>query len=179
MPAAIRNGSPIQRDPLRPIMNAESPDTPALGSPTQASDLRHRIHTASPPFRGDLSQNPQDLDLRNMAQYFSEPGHAFIHCKYPSYAGTILEVVKLLCRDWTGFLSQQDRQGAIVCPGFHDGITDDYEEDLGWMYMPVPEYVNWYAMLHDINGWECTYVRPPYIYGFEKEDGLPGAWGKG
>lgn len=89
-------------------------------------------------------------------------------------------VVKLLCRDWTDPLSPQDRQSALVHTGFHDGVTEYYEEDVGWMYMPVSEYVDWYARLHDlVNGWDGTYVRPPYIYGFEEEEELPGAWRRG
>lgn len=85
-------------------------------------------------------------------------------------------MVKLLCRDWTDPLSPQDRQNALVYPGFHDGVTEYYEEDVGWMYLPVSEYVDRYARLHDTHGWETTYVRPPYIFGFEEEDGLAGAW---
>jgi hypothetical protein len=85
-------------------------------------------------------------------------------------------VVKLLCRDWTDPLSPQDRQSVLIHPGFRDGITEYYDEGVGWMCMPVSAYVDWYARLHGINGWEGTHVRPPYIYGFETEDELPGAW---
>lgn len=42
--------------------------------------------------------------------------------------------------------------------------------------MPVAEYVDRYDQLGDRNGWENTYVRPPYIDGSEKEDELLGAW---
>lgn len=85
-------------------------------------------------------------------------------------------MVKLLDRSWTDPLSPKDRQNALIYPGFHDGITEDWEEDVGWMYLSVLEYVDRYAELHDIFCWDGTYVRPPYISGFETEDGLVGAW---
>lgn len=68
----------------------------------------------------------------------------------------------------------------MVYPGFHDGVTEYHEEDVGWMYMPVSEYVNWYGRLHDsINGWDGTYVRPPYLYGYVIEDDYIGSWRRG
>lgn len=92
------------------------------------------------------------------------------------HPGPNFPVVKLLCRDWTNPLDPQERQSTLVYPGFHDGVTEYPEEDVGWMYMPVSEYVDWYARLHGINGWEDTYVRPPYIYGLGEGDAVPGAW---
>lgn len=90
--------------------------------------------------------------------------------------GLSFPVVKLLCRDWTDALTPEERQSARVYPGFDDGVTEYDKEDVGWMYMPVAEYVDRYDQLGDRNGWENTYVRPPYIDGSEKEDELLGAW---
>ena len=62
--------------------HTNTPDTPILASPTLASPIGvsgFRPSAAWPPFRGDLSPAPQAMDLRNMAQYFSEPGHALVH----------------------------------------------------------------------------------------------------
>lgn len=84
--------------------------------------------------------------------------------------------MKLLCKDWADPLSPEERKNAVVHPGFHDGVTEYDEEDVGWMYMPVAEYVDWYVRLSGLQGWEDTYVRPPYIDGSEREDQLPGAW---
>ncbi|KAG6361198.1 hypothetical protein INS49_009422 [Diaporthe citri] len=61
--------------------HADSPDTPTLGSPARASDVQPIA--ASPRFRGDLSPAPQAMDLRNMAQYFSEPGQALVQAVIP------------------------------------------------------------------------------------------------
>lgn len=72
--------------------HADTPDTPKLASPTlemptlaspiQASPIQaseFRPSAAWPPFRDDLSPAPQAMDLRNMAQYFSEPGNTLVH----------------------------------------------------------------------------------------------------
>ncbi|KAL2275987.1 hypothetical protein FJTKL_01395 [Diaporthe vaccinii] len=67
--------------------HTDTPDTPTLASPklaspsitsrTQASEFQPSA--AWTPFRGDFSPGPQAMDLRNMAQYFSEPGQALTH----------------------------------------------------------------------------------------------------
>lgn len=51
--------------------------------------------------------------------------------------GMYYPVVKILDRNWTDYLSPQERQSAVVYPGMHDGITEDWEEDVGRMYLPV------------------------------------------
>lgn len=84
-------------------------------------------------------------------------------------------MVKLVDKNWGDPLSPQERQSAQVYPGFHDGITEEWEEDVGWMYLSIIEYVERYAELHDIFAWDGTYVRPPYIHGCETEEGLVGA----
>lgn len=90
-----------------------------------------------------------------------------------------LPVVKILDRYWTDYLSPEERQSAVVYPGYHDGITDDWEEDVGWMYLTATEYVERYAQLHTDLGWDVPYVRAPYVTGFETEEGLVGAWRPG
>ncbi|KAI8949279.1 putative muramidase [Xylaria longipes] len=82
-------------------------------------------------------------------------------------------VVKLVWRRW-GPLDQDERQAPIY-PGFHDGQTEYYEEDVGWMYMPVRYYLDRYDALGYWD-WDDVYVRPPYIEGDETEDEIPGHW---
>ncbi|KAI7778282.1 hypothetical protein LA080_002390 [Diaporthe eres] len=64
----------------------------------------------------------------------------------------ISPVVKLVDKNWGDPLSPQERQSAQVYPGFHDGITEEWEEDVGWMYLSIIEYVERYAELHDLPG---------------------------
>ncbi|KAI0863674.1 hypothetical protein F4860DRAFT_467478 [Xylaria cubensis] len=82
-------------------------------------------------------------------------------------------VVKLIWRRW-GPLDQNERQAPIY-PGFHDGETEYYEEDVGWMYMPVQYYLDRYDDLGH-SDWDNVYVRPPFIEGDETEDEFPGHW---
>lgn len=62
--------------------HTETPDIPTVASPTLTSPIQapeFQPSAAWPPFQGDLSPAPQAMDLRNMAQYFSEPGDALVH----------------------------------------------------------------------------------------------------
>ncbi|KAI1858094.1 hypothetical protein JX265_009597 [Neoarthrinium moseri] len=83
-------------------------------------------------------------------------------------------VVKVLEKDW-GPLSLAERQYEIH-PDFHDGETDDGEEEVGWMYLPVFDYLNWYDILTEEDAWWPFYVRPPYIDWAETKDDLVGSW---
>ncbi|KFZ11689.1 hypothetical protein V502_07453 [Pseudogymnoascus sp. VKM F-4520 (FW-2644)] len=83
-------------------------------------------------------------------------------------------VVKLVCRDWECLWSPEEKlQG--VQPPFHDGITEYYDEDVGWMYMPLLFYMDKYDNFHDWC-WDDMYVRPPFIDGSEDETDMVGRW---
>ncbi|KAG6126295.1 hypothetical protein E4U22_008410, partial [Claviceps purpurea] len=56
---------------------------------------------------------------------------------------------------------------------FHDGLTDDWEEDVGWMFMPVGYYLDRYFTLLKWD-WGQQYVRPPFIEGVENEGNFIG-----
>lgn len=72
-----QRGPPRRQSPTAAMNHADIPDILTPVSPTQASDRRPSV--ASPVFRGDPFPAPQAMDLRNMAQYFSAPGHALDH----------------------------------------------------------------------------------------------------
>ncbi|KAF9888673.1 hypothetical protein FE257_008431 [Aspergillus nanangensis] len=83
-------------------------------------------------------------------------------------------VVKLLWKQW-GQLQEHERTYSVN-PEWHDGSTDEEEEDVGWMYMSVSDYVEWYERLHEPEYWYGAYARPPTMYG---ELETPGFWRKG
>ncbi|KAG5915594.1 hypothetical protein E4U61_004443 [Claviceps capensis] len=50
-------------------------------------------------------------------------------------------LVKILDKDWEPYTPEElkeleESDGSTPAP-FHDGLTDDWEEDVGWMYMPL------------------------------------------
>ncbi|KAJ5952490.1 uncharacterized protein N7479_010903 [Penicillium vulpinum] len=55
-----------------------------------------------------------------------------------------MPVVKILYKQW-GNLSPEERNYKID-PDWHDGTTEDEEEDVGWMYMSVIDYVDTYDL---------------------------------
>ena len=69
--------------------------------------------------------------------------------------------VKLVVRDWENGWSPEERLQEISSP-WHDGITDCMEEDVGWMYMSVNRYVEFYANLLT-SDWDDVYLRPPWM----------------
>ncbi|KAI6081053.1 hypothetical protein F4821DRAFT_250102 [Hypoxylon rubiginosum] len=73
------------------------------------------------------------------------------------------------------FNEEREESGCPV--GFwEDGVTDHEEEDVGWMYMPVVEYFEYYNDLCDADHWYECYVRPPLtFYGRNIEDAV-GCW---
>lgn len=84
-------------------------------------------------------------------------------------------VVKIMYKQW-GDLSPEERNYKIN-PEWHDGTTDEGEEDVGWMYMRVMEYVDTYdrfARTHDAI-WFDEYIRPPLLYSCDEAD-QPGFW---
>lgn len=70
-------------------------------------------------------------------------------------------VVKILSKPW-GNLTPQERQYKIH-PEWHDGETDDEFEMVGWMYMPIHSYVQWFDILEVPSNWEAFYVLPPMM----------------
>ncbi|KAG6005152.1 hypothetical protein E4U21_000406, partial [Claviceps maximensis] len=75
-------------------------------------------------------------------------------------------VVKILDKNW-GPLSLEERNYTVHAP-YHDGASEDSEEDVGWMYLPLQHYLWKYDWLAK-SDWETAYVRPPYIDGSETE----------
>lgn len=90
------------------------------------------------------------------------------------HPGTDSPVVKLLCKNWESPFPPQERNYIVHAP-FHDGATEYDEEDVGWMYLPLYEYLDKYDLLGKCD-WDDQYVRPPYIDGFENESQLIGHW---
>ncbi|RDW83596.1 uncharacterized protein DSM5745_03922 [Aspergillus mulundensis] len=90
-------------------------------------------------------------------------------------------VVKLLNRDWVRPRTARDVLGPNseykICDdhGYHDGITDDPDEDVGWMYMPVHCYIDYFDRLMEPMDWDHAYRRPPEM---EMQVMLPGWWRK-
>ncbi|KAG6033325.1 hypothetical protein E4U19_006662 [Claviceps sp. Clav32 group G5] len=95
-------------------------------------------------------------------------------------------VVKILDKDWEPYTPEQIKEieeaeglgivgdGTTPAP-FLDGLTDDWEEDVGWMYMPVISYLDRYFALVKWD-WLDVYVRPPYIDWTEDESTFIGHW---
>lgn len=84
-------------------------------------------------------------------------------------------VVKVLNKDW-GNLTPEERVYTIH-PDYHDGATDDEFEEVGWMYLPIDRYLDWYDLLseHQYDWWRF-YVRPPYFDWTESKDDVVGWW---
>ncbi|KAG6058559.1 hypothetical protein E4U17_007934 [Claviceps sp. LM77 group G4] len=95
-------------------------------------------------------------------------------------------VVKILDKTWEPPTPEEIREleetedlvvtgdGTTPAP-FLDGLTNDLEEDVGWMYMPVGYYLERYFTLVKVD-WHEQYVRPPYIEGLEDESNFIGHW---
>ncbi|KAG6116884.1 hypothetical protein E4U13_001562 [Claviceps humidiphila] len=93
-------------------------------------------------------------------------------------------VVKILDKDWVPYSPEEikiikETEGladdATTPAPFHDGLTDDWEENVGWMYMPVASYLETYFTLVKWD-WVDIYVRPPYIDWTEDESTFIGNW---
>ncbi|KAL7922554.1 hypothetical protein ACQKWADRAFT_292773 [Trichoderma austrokoningii] len=89
-------------------------------------------------------------------------------------SGCHMPVVKILCRDWESPWSLEEKNRPVPAP-YHDGFTEEWEEDVGWMYLPVSNYVYNYHVLGRCD-WYDQYVRPPYIDGDEDETTFVGHW---
>jgi hypothetical protein len=86
-------------------------------------------------------------------------------------------VVKLIHPDWEPYLTPEELLQEVH-PPYHDGITEHYEEDVGWMYMELSSYVEKYEHFHE-DDWNEMYVRPPFITCSEDENSMVGHWSKG
>jgi hypothetical protein len=86
-------------------------------------------------------------------------------------------VVKILHKQW-GHLTPEERKYEVHSD-FHDGATEDEEEDVRWMYMSVLEYVDIYdkyEWAHDC-AWYASYLRPPQMVDYWGDEGSqPGFW---
>ena len=86
-----------------------------------------------------------------------------------------MPVVKILYKQW-GYLSSEERNYKID-PDWHDGTTEDEEEDVRSIYMSVIDYVNTYDLfeLAHIAVWQDSYLRPPQMLNyFGDEERQPG-----
>ncbi|KAL2004628.1 hypothetical protein VTN00DRAFT_3364 [Thermoascus crustaceus] len=86
-------------------------------------------------------------------------------------------VVKLLWKQW-GPREPNEREYPVH-PDWEDGETDEEEEDVGWMYMAVTDYVEWYDLFHEPEHWYDAYSRPPSMIGADTSEETPGFWRKG
>ncbi|KAG6086885.1 hypothetical protein E4U15_000401 [Claviceps sp. LM218 group G6] len=82
-------------------------------------------------------------------------------------------VVKMLEKTWEPYTREEieelERNGigylnldGTTLPRFPHGLTNNTEENLGWMYMPVGYYVDKYFTFLKWD-WPDVYVRPPFI----------------
>lgn len=87
-------------------------------------------------------------------------------------------VVKLVKK---GFIDEEEggggRSGVVASSGWEDGVTDSEEEDVGWMYLPMADYVDCCNQLHDPGFWhDGYYVRPPLTFLNRDFACAPGLW---
>ncbi|KAK5636389.1 hypothetical protein RRF57_012101 [Xylaria bambusicola] len=98
-----------------------------------------------------------------------------------SVNGLNFPVVKLLDKEWPGpDVSPEERRKLVEQSDINDfEIPEDYadEADVGWMYMPLYQYVEWYDLICHPSSWHEIYVRPPYVSGGDNDEAsLPGHW---
>lgn len=69
------------------------------------------------------------------------------------------------------------RSGVVASSGWEGGVMDSEEEDVGWMYLPVADYVDCCNQLHDPEFWhDGYYVRPPLTFLCRDFASAPGFW---
>ncbi|KAG6039142.1 hypothetical protein E4U41_003158 [Claviceps citrina] len=90
------------------------------------------------------------------------------------HPGVDTPVVKLLHKNWESPYPPHKRNYTIH-PPYHDGATRYEEEDVGWMYMPLHDYIYKYELLSK-GDWDTIYVRPPFIDGTEIPSERIGHW---
>ncbi|KAH8765935.1 hypothetical protein F5883DRAFT_644885 [Diaporthe sp. PMI_573] len=92
-------------------------------------------------------------------------------------------VVKLVMKNFTdekGGGGDGGGPGVVTHTEWKDGVTDCDEEDEGWMYLPVADYVDCCNQLHDPEFWhDGYYVRPPLTFLNRDLASAPGIGGRG
>lgn len=88
-------------------------------------------------------------------------------------------VVKLVRKVWEG--GQEEDTVAAAAEIYHDGQGVEEgsmeEEDVGWMYLPVRDYVECCNQLHDVEFWDDGYyVPPPFTFLDRSRAHAPGFW---
>ncbi|KAJ5639752.1 uncharacterized protein N7484_007614 [Penicillium longicatenatum] len=86
-------------------------------------------------------------------------------------------LVKILNKQW-GNLTLEERKYKID-PDWHDGVTEEEEEDVGWMYMSVTDYVDMYDKFEwaHTGVWHATYLQPPQTMDYYNDiESQPGFW---
>ena len=127
-----------------------------LGAASAAKDLAMRRATSTPRYEYCLVVDEICLESLD----YPLPG------KSP--------VVKLVCRDWEMYLTPEQMLKDTPWP-YHADITEYDEEDVGWMYMSLDNYMDYYTDLQ-ASDWDDVYRRPPYIDGSEDETNMIGDW---
>ncbi|RDW83599.1 uncharacterized protein DSM5745_03925 [Aspergillus mulundensis] len=95
-------------------------------------------------------------------------------------------VVKMLIRDWEKPADPMDVLGPYKDPiyrlcddhGYEDGVSDDPGEDVGWMYIQVCNYVEYFNRFVLTPNWDVWYRRPPGLENWGSRVMLPGGWRK-
>jgi valyl-tRNA synthetase len=81
-------------------------------------------------------------------------------------------VVKVVRKNWWSDYPEN----TPIRPDWEDGVTDDEEEYVGWMYAHVLEYVSTYGPLCEPDTWHDIYIRPPEINSQTDRRELPRFW---
>ncbi|KAL4905036.1 hypothetical protein BDW74DRAFT_178046 [Aspergillus multicolor] len=97
-------------------------------------------------------------------------------------------VLKILVRDWeqpetaADVLAADSEYKACDDHGYEDGISNDPDDDVGWMYMEAVEYVDYFNRFVGDLVWDVKYMRPPGLEGYDTfmfpDIKLPGWWRK-
>ncbi|KAJ5481565.1 hypothetical protein N7475_000377 [Penicillium sp. IBT 31633x] len=96
---------------------------------------------------------------------------SLVHMRHP--------VVKIMYKQWADL--RPEERNYKIHPDWHDGTTEDGDEDVGWMYTSVIEYVDTYNLFEQVNMaiWHDEYFRPPCMLDyFYDEERQPGFWRK-
>lgn len=82
-------------------------------------------------------------------------------------------VVKLVRKAWEGG-QEEDAVAAAEINQDGQGVENG---DVGWMYLPVRDYVECYSQLHDVEFWDDGYyVSPPFTFLDRTRAYAPGFW---
>ncbi|KAG5939349.1 hypothetical protein E4U59_003151 [Claviceps monticola] len=182
----------LSRD-LVPFHNLHAIDDPSLYGATIDQVRAHFRSWIPENIRSRLRPEATDLDDITY-NYLVHITPRYKHCLYVDdlciesldQDHADCPVVKILDKDWEPYSPEKlkELEGTeglgIIGDGttpdpFHDGLTNDWEENVGWMYMPVISYLEMYFTLVKWD-WLDVYVRPPYIDWTEDESTFIGHW---